>query len=400
MKILLPCLLMVASVATDALVSHAEAANKPLMVTGLANAISYSYRDKSYADLGSEWQIPGALMGGEALPVDPYASIDDVVMDYRHALSNDSGFHITAEAHGSNGELEFEIDHYAYKQQWQFVPQSTLRFEAGRLAARFSPLASFHASKNGYAEATITADIFWGRSLVDNGVRLSWLRPTWTVGLEAWNGQGWITEGGSGADIFARYQQTHGRKKYTAGLWGLYTQSKSRRDTRYFGSHSHAGVEVTSNDVAFSGENIIYGADASFAYTLSAASALSMAVAVSQFTQDGDLEESDRQAALDSDYLSAIVSGAWRMRQHEIAARYEFLELKNTLSGSAAVLVGSNTSLDNPSGESPRRATLAYRYAHNKHLTLRLEVVDEDVSGRDQTRWLVGFVLRGLFQLE
>jgi hypothetical protein len=400
MKTLLSIVFIGASVATEALAADLERANQPLMKTGLATAISYSYRDKSYADLGSEWQVPGALMGGESLPVDPYASIDDVVIDYRHALSNNSGFHITAEAHGSNGELQFEFDHYAYKHQWHLEKQSTLRIEAGRLAAKFSPLASFHASKNGYSEATITADIFWGRSLVDNGFRASWLSPYWTLGLEAWNGQNWLTDGGSGADVFARYARAHGRSKYSAGVWGLYANSESRRDTRYFGGHSHGGVMVTSNNAAFSGENIVYGADASFAGGLRSASTLRVEAAVSQFTQDGEVQESDRQAELESDYLSAILSGAWRFRKHEIAARYELLELKNTLSGSAAVLVGTNTSIDNPSGESPSRATLAYRYFHNKHLTLRLEVVDEEVSGRDQTRWVAGLVLRGMFQLE
>lgn len=373
----------------------------PLVTTGLDVALSYSYRDKTYSDEDSEWQIPGALMGGEAFPVEDDAALDDALADYQYAFTPDAGIQITAEAHGGHGETEFNFRHYWYLQQWR-LSAGTVRLEAGQMAAAFAPHSNWHASRDAYSEATLTGNIFWGRSLVDRGVRATYLNTNWTLGMELWSGHSWLADNGQAADVFARYQWSTGPVDYQIGAWLLAAEPEQRRDTRYFGGHSHGNVTVTSNDAAFSGDVQAAGLDLSASWRASAHSALTASISLSQLEQDGDVVESNRQAGLDSEYQSILAGLSWRYHRHELAGRVESINLDNTLSGAAAVLVGQNTSLDNPRGTDPERTTLSYRFHYNPHLTVRTEWVDETLGGSgaevEQDRWVIGVVLRRVFR--
>jgi hypothetical protein len=107
MKSLSPLLLGGLLIAHTAFAHELEDSQKPLVTTGLSVALSYSYRNKNYNEKDSEWQVPGTLMGGEALPVEEDAALDDATADYQYAFSPNAGIQITAEAHGGHGETEF-----------------------------------------------------------------------------------------------------------------------------------------------------------------------------------------------------------------------------------------------------------------------------------------------------
>lgn len=383
--------------ASTALAHEVERGPKSLIETGLTVAVSYSYRDKSYVDQDSEWQIPGTLMGGEALPVEDDAALDDATADYRYAFSPDNGFQISAEAHGGHGETEFDFSHYWYLHQWRLA-DTTLRVEAGKMFAAFAPHANWHASQDDYSEASLTGDIFWGRSLVDTGLRASVARGPWRAGIELWRGDSWLADNGHAVDIFAGYQNQFGAFTVDLSGWILQAEPERRRDTRYFGGHTHGNVVVTSNDATFSGDVWAAGLDAQIRYPTGQQSELRMDVSLATLEQEGDVVESQRRAGLDSEYQSWQLGLTWRIARHEFSARHENLSLDNTLSGPAAVLVGNNTSLDNPNGLDPQRSTLSYRFHYNANLTIRTEWVDEEVAGRDQNRWQLGFVLRGIFE--
>tara|TARA_R110001592_G_scaffold112966_6_gene311656 strand:- start:2882 stop:4078 length:1197 start_codon:yes stop_codon:yes gene_type:complete len=379
--------------------SHeAGSAKTPLVTSGLSVYISYSYRDKSYLDSDSEWQIPGTLMGGEALPVEEYAALDDASADYQYALSPNHGIQLSAEAHGGHGTTEFKFTHYWYLHQWHLSDTKTARLEIGRMAGIFSNTANWHASQNAYSEASLTGDIFWGRSLVDNGVRGSYFSGPWTFGAELWQGDSWLADNGEAGDVFAKYEGNTKQLTYSINAWLLAANAEERRDSRYFGGHAHGNVVVTSSDASFNGKVRAFGLDAEVGLATGTRSQLTLTMNLAQLDQKGDLVESQRRAQLDSRYDSAQLGLNWRYSHHELAARYEHLNLDNTLSGPAAILIGSNTSLDNPNGVDPKRATVSYRYHHNENLSLRFEWVDETLGTIEQERWVAGFVVRGFFE--
>ena len=394
----IPALIIGLLTSQIALSHEAESADKPLVTTGLSVYLSYSYRDKSYLETDSEWQIPGALMGGEALPVEDDAALDDATADYQYAFSPNNGIQLSAEAHGGHGETEFKFSHYWYLHQWQLDDAKKLRIEVGRMAGIFTSGANWHASQDEYSEASLTSDIFWGRSLIDTGIRGSYFSGPWTLGLGLWQGHSWLADNGSAGDVFAKYQGNVRAANYTINAWLLAAEADTRRDTRYFGGHAHGNVVVTSSDANFSGDIQAYGLDAELSIATSTASQLLLNINLAQLEQNGDLIESQRSTTLDSNYLSTQAGISWRRLQHELAARYEYITLDNTLSGSAAILVGRNTSLDNPNNIDPERSTLSYRYHHNKNLSLRVEWVDETLGDFQQDRWVAGFVLRGFFE--
>lgn len=377
---------------------EAKSATTPLVTSGLSVYISYSYRDKSYLDTDSEWQIPGALMGGEALPVDEDAAPDDASADYQYALSPNHGIQLSAEAHGGHGTTEFKFTHYWYLHQWHLSDTNTARLEIGRMAAVFSSTANWHASQDAYSEASLTGDIFWGRSLVDNGVRGSYFSGPWTFGAGLWQGDSWLADNGKTGDVFAKYEGNIEKLTYSVNAWLLAASSEDRRDSRYFGGHAHGNVVATSSDTSFSGDVQAFGLDAEVSLATGMQSRLTLTMNVAQLEQDGDVVESQRRAQLDSSYHSTQFGLNWRYSRHELAARYEHLNLDNTLSGSAAILLGSNTSLDNPDGADPERTTVSYRYHHNENLSLRFEWVDETLGNTEQDRWVAGFVVRGFFK--
>lgn len=397
MKSLSPLLLSGLLIAHTAFSHELEDSQKPLVTTGLSVALSYSYRNKNYNDNDSEWQVPGTLMGGEALPVEEDAALDDATADYQYAFSPNAGFQITAEAHGGHGETEFKFAHYWYLQQWH-IDDATVRLEAGQMAAAFSPQANWHASLDEYSEASLTSDILWGRSFVDRGIRSTYTRGNWLAGAEIWQGRSWLADNGKAGDVFLRYGDKLGDLSYTVGSWLFAAEADQRRDIRYFGGHSHGNVVVTSNDASFTGDVAAYGLDTVAELPLKTAGTVRLSASVTQLEQDGEVIESQRSAALESDYLAWIVGVNWRFQQHELAARHEVLNLDNTLTGPAAVLVGRNTSLDNPSGQDPERSTVSYRFHYNEHLTLRIEWVDETLGELEQERGVIGIVLRKIFQ--
>ncbi len=394
------CLRLLATglIISSASAHEMEEANIPLVETGLDVYLSYSYRNKSYAEQDSEWQIPGALMGGEAFPVDEDAGLDNAVVDYQYAFSPDNGVQLTGEAHSGHGETSFSFAHYWYKHQWRTANSTVWRIEAGRMAAAFSPLGNYHASRDPFSEATLAGDIFFGRSFVDNGLRGSVLLSNWTFGAELWNGKSWLAQKGQAADVFAFYRGNHGMLDYSIGAWAMYAESEERRDIRYFGGHTHGNVVVSSNDLKFTGDNQVYGIDAALFWRTGEQSKLGVTLSLSEFLQDGDIVESQRMAELESDHQAWILGAQWQLAKHELVARYESLQLDNTLRGSAAVVIGRDTSLDNPEGLEPERTTLTYRYHYSPALTLRLEWIDESISDSDQQRWVAGFVLRGMFE--
>jgi hypothetical protein len=364
-----------------------------LIATGLSVALSYSYRNKSYIEQDSEWQIPGALMGGEALPVEDDATLDDATADYRYAFSPNNGIQISAEAHGG----QFNFSHYWYMHQWNLA-DTRVRIEAGKMFATFAPHANWHASQDAYSEASLTGDILWGRSLVDTGLRGSMQKGPWLAGAEVWRGDSWLAKNGHAVDVFIGYGNRIGKLTLDVSGWLLQAEAERRRDSRYFGGHSHGNVVVTSNDAYFTGDIQAAGIDAQLSYPTGTNAELRLDLSASKLEQNGDVVESQRRAKLDSDYTAWQIGVSWRLARHEVAARYEQLSLDNSLNGAAAILVGSNTSLDNPDGLDPASGTVAYRFHYNSNLTLRLELVDEQVAGIDQDRWVAGFVLRNLFE--
>jgi hypothetical protein len=370
--------------------------DEALIETELAVSLSYSYRNKTYVEPTADWQIPGTLMGGEALPVDEDAALDDATADYRYALSRNNGFQLSAEAHGGHGETEFKFSHYWYMHQWR-TDNSILRLEVGKMFAAFTAHASWHASQDAYSEASLTGDILWGRSLVDKGIRASMQRGPWSYGVELWRGDSWLANKGHAGDLFARYDGQNHNFKYQLSAWLLSAEAEERRDTRYFGGHSHGNVVVTSNDASFSGDILAGGIDGQLEISLAHHNALRLVLSLTQLENDGLVQESQRQASLNSQYQSTQLEATWQRGRHQLSSRYESMTLDNTMSGAAAILVGRNTSLDNPNGVDPKRATLSYRFQYNANLTLRTEWIDESFGNIDQQRWVAGFVLQEVF---
>lgn len=373
---------------------HAAGHNNAGLTLGTAMdaALVANYRNDEPVEAGEAWSIPGAMLGGEAIPAEQGASVDELMFTLSHVDENGVYALVKlASHHGSEAELEHGWVGY----QLVSSEGAALQLEVGRMAGKFSPGNQVHADTRLMSDAPLALDVFFGRQYNDEGVRLLWNdQRGLLLGIEAWQGDAFPAspgEDGGAVDLFLQYGQTNSRFSWTLGGWYMDAKADARSDTRYESGHSHGAAVVQDLSYTFTGDSTLYGVNLNLTWALS--EHMDFSIGSEWFWQDveGEIRDETRLAQLDGEINGGWVEPALTYRQHTIGLRYERMTLVNDFTGAAGEALAQEANLDNQ-GFNPERLSIAYRYQLQPALALRAEWVSDESTPQSDDRFSLGII--------
>lgn len=357
----------------------------------ISAAIHASYQSKGVAD-EQLWQVPGALMGGDAHGSEKGFSLDDAHLRLVHADDNlfvliELGSH----GHGG-GSTEVEIEQallaYVYDDEGDWLGhEGSSKLEVGQLKARFSPRLAEHPHERAFTSIALPYEIMLGGHYSEAGLRLQSQRQlsrnhTVTLGASVLQGDafpGSADEGSPSVALFSHYDYHAKGFTLEAALWHFRSSALNRRDERASAGHSHSGNPVNSSDISFSGDSEISGLELALHQTISEHARYSLETGYLYKEEQGTLRDTTRIASLESEHQGAWFQLGLGYDQHQWALRYARLKLDNSLRGPAAQVLGLSAGLDNSQRE-PTRTSLSYLFQPRPKLTMGLELGEDKTS--------------------
>ncbi len=362
-----------------ALASSTSAHQSSMPAAGLsvATVVDAAFRSDGVPRSGV-WQVPGALMGGEA-NAEPAGWVLEHA-SFRAAYRTTTSTFAVGElgTHGHGLALEQSYLGVVFGDSWLALGRQTL--DLRNTAAEVGAAPPF-------ADPSLVQDVFYGRYLQDVGALWNWSaahgRTRFRLG--SWAGEAFPAHSDARAFGAASMDVTQSwAARRWQGQWHGYVylaQPKQRQDVRVSGEHSHSSAQSADTGVAFDGE--LWAAGMVFdARWESAPVSWQVRAVVDWLNMDGDLSDPQRLAALSSRY-SGFEFGVWRSQgRHTVGVRYERLTLTNDLYGPAGAALAQSAGLLRP--YNPARWTLGYHWRWRPHLLLQCEQVlnDADALGR------------------
>ncbi len=330
------------------------------------------------------WLIPGALLGGEALPANKGLTLDDLQVLGNYRVNNHYSVAAKLSAHGSGDDITLELENFWFTFNSHNIVANSL-VEIGRISTDTTPSAYFHASSSPFSEASLLSDVFFGRHFNDMGIKAKTTRGIMTLGLEGWSGKHWPAANNAGAGsaflhLQPSWQQGHARM----GIWAMHSRAKNRTDTRY-GNHSHGSVAtITSptSDIYFSGSSDLAGAFMSARQQYRAATFIAEAEWI-ESRSNGDLlqQTTNQQSAYTATYQGLRGLLGVTMARHAITVQYDQLALENVFLNSVNTVFLAATGLQNE-GFNPSQLMAAYQWHYHRDFSLRLQWSQDDTTAK------------------
>ncbi|MEP1446706.1 MAG: hypothetical protein ABJK37_11405 [Paraglaciecola sp.] len=348
-----------------------------------------TFRSDESFPIDQVWQIPGLLMGGEALPVEKGASLDDVQLLGHLNLGNNYFVNSKIGAHSHDGSAELELENLWFGANTQLLGQ-TIIFEAGKMATQVTPTANFHASSGAFSESPLLADIFLGGHFVDIGARASSHLYGVNVGLEVWNGDNWPATSGEGAAaLYIHYPYQDGGFKAQLGSWLMSSHAETRKDQRYDGGHSHGNEQLSASDLEFSGDTLTMGIFASFQWQLNPI------VFNSEFEWiradiDAQLVDTTQSADLLATHDGYKIQFGMSLDKHSVQVKYERLVIDNRFTNTSQLFIQSS-GLYNV-GFEPQKLAVSWTWDFYQNFKFRSEWYQDDTQEQGSSRWSLGLV--------
>jgi hypothetical protein len=340
------------------------------------------YRNKAIVTSDQRWLMPGRLLGGESLPFPKGLHLDEAFVTLSYGGPDSYGL-IKMGQHGSNHGAALE---HAYVGT-QIGPDAVL--ELGKMSAVFSPHNPQHSSQTRYAAPLLLYDAFFGRQYIDDGIRLrGWLLgDRLELGIEGWQGSHFPTKNSHQTDptfdLYAVVRQQDEPYQFILGTFYWQAQADSRSDDRYDTSHSH-GVDTSSlTPLYFSGDVRIVGWHGYLSFAIAEDSQIGLQGEWAVYESDGDLSDNTRVADYKANHKAMWAEVFARKGAHQLATRYERIQLKNELWGSAAGSIVDLANL-NSQGKDPYRLAASYNLQWQPDSKLRLEWAREYTTGSRQ----------------
>lgn len=372
------------------LTSHAHTDTRKSEQNFIAAAASITYRSDVPVDNRSPWLIPGALLGGEALPPQQGFALDYARLNGQW-LGQGYRVHGALAAHSFSGEIKPELEHLWLQGEPALGPAKA-ELAAGRMATRTTPIANWHATDSPFSEMPLLAAAFWGGHFADTGARAGVSWGALQAGLEAWNGDNWPASSGEGsADVYLQWQPVFGPWQASIGAWAMQSKAANRADSRYSASHSHGGQTIVNSagDYRFSGDVESLGGYGSVALQTRFGQ-VAAHLEWQQQTSDGNLTDLSQNSDWRGEYNGVYGGLSLTTSRHTIALRHERLVLENTFYGNVSTLFIENAGLVN-NGFEPGKSILSWLYQWQPGLDIRLEAVDDrSVEDAAKARFNVG----------
>ncbi|EIJ35478.1 hypothetical protein [Thiothrix nivea] len=365
---------------------HASATNDSHSTIGAAASITWNSRGA--ADSNGLWRIPGVMMGGHALPAEKGSTVDDAILWGSHRLGEQTRVSAKVGVH-NDGTTQVELESLAL--DYTPATHKPVTVSAGLLEPAFSHAAHHHPSLDTFADSTLLADAFWGRSIHDTGVRLAG-KPTSNseIGVEVWNGDFFPATSGEGAqDVYAKLSHERAGWNMEGGVWAMQTDAVKRSDDRYFSTdHSHTPSGVTLTDVRFTGNTQMAGSWFNITAPKQHGIEAALRYEAAQAQSSGTLSDTTRQAAYDSDHLAYAVTPSVSYGKLQLSYRLEKLSLENKLSGNGAQVLADEANLVNDAN--PKRQTLQLNWQINRNVAARAAYIKDDTLTTSDNRVSVG----------
>lgn len=388
------CLLGISSCLLPCLVSAHTNLHEGMQGTAQVGAAgSVSYFSEGSAGSDGYWRIAGNLMGGHALPVEKGFGLDDALIWGRYKISPEWQIHAKLATHNEGSHnYTANVDNFFLSRTHLW--QQPLDAEFGLMDANFTPSASTHPSLSQFVERPLITDAFWGGSVHDAGLRITW-KPLnqWTLGAELWSGDFFPATQSNGAySLFAQTEKQWANVTLKAGVWGLTAKAQDRADDRYTAGHSHSTSTTTLPDVRFTGDTDLAGVWLALDLPTWHGVQSHLQYEYAQSQANGELVNLDqaRKATYASNHKGMSFVPSLRFGQHELSYRYEQLSLNNTLQGAGAALLAEDANLVNT--HTPKRQTLQWKYQLNKQLAARVAYTEDKVLADKSNRFNVGLV--------
>lgn len=337
--------------------------------------ISAAYRSESLVRSDEAWVIPGALMGGEALPSKSGISLDEVFLVPSFRRDQTYGFLKVGRHLGSE---DLELDHVVVGHA--FTP--SLALELGQMAAIFTPFNGQHALDTSFSSRRLVYDAIWGGQYNDQGVRLKAHVLGFDAGIELWKGGSFPAQQSdtdrSAYDVYLRYSLDSASSRIQLGAYRYQAEAVRREDARYTAGHSH-GTAITIDPSYFDGNVAVHGLTILSRFSFDTF-AFGFQGELSQMNQEGRLWDLTHEADFENETLGLWGEVFVSHASDTLSVRSERLKIKNDIYGSAAVILGQKLRLIDAT-EDPYRHTMSYEYRFSETIRSRIEWSKDFTTG-------------------
>ncbi|RZA27093.1 MAG: hypothetical protein EOP10_01410 [Proteobacteria bacterium] len=351
---------------------------------------SLSYRNEAVARRNEVYRIPGALMGGEALPSKKGLGVDEVFLVPTFRIGETYGFLKIGRHLGSE---DLELDHVLVGHR--VLPNFAI--EAGKMASAMTPFNGQHVLETNFTSRRLLYDALWGGQLNDEGIRLKAQFFGLETGVELWKGASFPARQSesdkSAADVYARYHAAIGDSHLTVGAFAYEAKADLRDDDRYAAGHSH-GTTLALDPSYFTGDVSTQGAH--FVYTNQLNPDWSMGVEgeISQMKQDGRLSDATHDAAFASKIVGLWAEAAVGYQGETLSFRSERLKIQNDIYGSAALVLSEKLGLADAEDD-PYRYSVSYKHRFTPMILSRIEWSKDSTTDDKKDVFTAGFVFNG-----
>jgi hypothetical protein len=388
-------LLILALLNTASVFGHGNASAE--RNSAITAAAAFSYRNKGVIDPTQAWQIPGYFMGGEAMPVEKGASLDNAVIKARHPLSAHMMLQAEIATHAGSTEPALEhlwFDYYLEQNHGSWTRNLVL--SAGKIPGQFSPNAAWHASSSVFSEQSLAGDVFVGRHYVDTGIQARYSANNYHLGLLLGNGDSWPGKPGDGnLVLFANRTISATDISIIGGGWVMSASVDGRQDQRYSNGHSHSGNSLSNElaDIRFSGDVVTAGAFVYAQYQLGSDWRLLSELEYIAQQQQGDILDVSRKVEVDGDFAGYRAEFGVVYRHHQWRWRHEKLISDIAFSGVSPTFFAADANLISH-GFEPSKNTLIWHHQISTEFATRIVMVREALYQADQqqNRFSIGFV--------
>lgn len=361
-----------------------------------------TYRNNQIIETGNIWQPQGFLVGGEAVPSEKGASLDDVQLQGYLNINQDYYVAAKLSGHSHSDENNIELENIWFGTEFQFT-QQIIQLEVGKISTEVTDTLSYHASTDIFSQAPLSADLLFGRHFNDIGARATInnsfdkLNVDSKFGVELFNGDNFPASSGEGSiSMFTHFtfqaQSFQSRSKF----WLMYSKAEQREDVRYSEGHSH-GVSLDEVTAAyFSGDTLSAGVylEATWNYERWHFHGEFEWI---QAQVDGQVSTTTQSAYLDVVQNSYRLATFVERKKHSIHIAYEILSADNKFSQTTQTFI-DQIGLAND-GFEPNRLSVAWHYAFHPDFILRTEWMRDKSNSSSQANSVVSVGIQWQFNL-
>jgi hypothetical protein len=361
-----------------------------------------TYRNNQIVESGEVWQPQGFLVGGEAVPAEEGASLDDVQLQGYMNLNKEYYVAAKLSAHSHSGENSLELENLWFGTEFQFS-QQMFQVEVGKISTEVTDTINYHSATDIFSQAPLSADILFGRHFTDVGARVTLansinkLNIKYKFGVELFSGDNFPATSGDGSiSAFSHFSFQRQSFQSVAKLWVMYGKAEQREDVRYSEGHSH-GVSVDNVVQSFfTGDTLSTGAYLGGTWEFDQWRFHGEFEWI-QAQVDGHISTTTQSAYMDTVQNSYRLAIFVERKKHSIHLEYEILSADNQFSQTTETFI-EQIGLSN-NGFEPNRLSAGWHYAFHPDFILRTEWMIDESNESSQVNSIVSLGIQWRYNL-